>query len=726
VSSLTRRVPDQGDIASHDKHTDKVGDIGVSATGCTYRLHSILLHTGTASGGHYKAYVLDSGTGRWLECNGASVCELSTREEASLFLQASTVLAEPDSSDDARAFEGNGKNSVSRSRSRESIKKIVTLRDDILRENAYMFLYQKVSNDIVISSLCNNDIASGKYSREEKDAVNKLLDKCISAVPTSLAKRILEENADLQELRRLNDIHKKIVALKILYKHPTREFTCQMTRKCSKFMGNARDEFKVVHQLALSSQTLNEVIRTVCPQLSLPLPSSSSSSSQASAISQEGQDKKVFKGNDNSNSIKCTDTLYYRLREFSEISWRKGATYGSRGDESLSSLGFSLLNTGISSHSPVVLLLETRTADDPPFEEELDQVMLLRALVWTEELTVAMETSLDFLETLSCLFPLNSDSSGSVIDVNTDQTTAAIRDTMMEILVPGELTATLGALRDAVATHLKKSASEIILLLVNQAGALLMEPDQDHRSLGKAYGIKPGDLIFIEIGPSFSPPPSPSSTAPDSPSIDFLMPCVTESVALVALDRRLTSIVIYFNDPRNQAPAAAGVSQTGATLPDQTPSDSKTPCKDENFLRVSPHTPLRDFKMLICDKLNIDLKVEDFYMSRNDLPSPSPSPSQLKDVTLTLHEAGLRTQGSVFLQASHMYVSMYVRQYVWMTACMYDSMHVCIYFIAFLFFCYLCVLATMISALCAAYSTRDDRIISTGSAFYALYLHVHM
>jgi Ubiquitin carboxyl-terminal hydrolase len=671
VSSLTRRVSDQGDKASHDKNNDKVGDIEVSATGCTYRLHSILLHTGTASGGHYKAYVLDSGTGRWLECNGACVCELSTREEASLFLQASTALAEPDSSDDARAFEGNGKNSVSRSRSRESIKKIVTLRDNVLRENAYMFLYQKVSNDIVISSLCNNDIASGIYSREEKDEVNKLLEKCISAVPTSLAKRILDENADLQELRRLNDIHKKIVALKILYKHPTEGVTGQMTGERSKFMGNARDEFKVVHQLALSSQTLNEVIRTVCPLLSLPLPSSSSSSSssssiqasssssQASAISQAGQDKKVSKGCDNSNPINCTDTLYYRLREFSEISWRKGATYGSRGDESLASLGFSLLNTGISSHSPVVLMLETRTADDPPFEEEVDQIMLLRALVWTEELTVAMETSLDFLETLSCLFPLNSDSSGSVIDVNIDQTSAAIRDTMMEILVPGELTATLGALRDAVATQLKKSTSEIILLLVNQAG-VLMEPDQDHRSLGKAYGIKPGDLIFVEIGPSFSPPPSPSSTAPDSPSIDFLTPCVTESVALGALDRRLISIVIYFNDPRNPAPVPAGVPHTGATLPDQTSSDSKTPCKDEHFLRVSPHIPLRDFKMLISDKLNIDIKVEDFYMSRIDLSSPSPSPSQLKDVTLTLHEAGLRTQGSVFLQASHMYVSMYV------------------------------------------------------------------
>ena len=700
MSSLTRRVPDQGEIASHDKRDDKVGDIGESATGCTYRLHSILLHTGTVSGGHYKAYVLDSGTGRWLECNGASVCELSGREEASLFLQASTALTEPDSSDDARAFEGNGQNSVSRSRSRESIKKFVTLRDDVLRENAYMFLYQKVSNDIVIGSLCNNDIASGIYSREEKDEVNKLLEKCASAVPTSLAKRILEENADLQELRRLNDIHKKIVALKILYKRPTERFTSQLTGKRSKFMGNARDEFKVVHQLALSSQTLNEVIHTVCPLLSLPLPSSSSSSSQASAISQEGQDKKVLKGFHSSHSINGTGTLHYRLREFSEISWRKGATYGSRGDESLASLGFSLLNTGISSHSPVVLLLESRTADDPPFEEEIDQIMLLRALVWSEELTVAMETSLDFLETLSCLFPLNSDSSGSVIDVNTDQTTTAIRAMMMEILVPGELTATLGALRDAVAAQLKKSTSEIILLLVNQAGALLMEPDQDHRSLGKAYGIKPGDLIFVEIGPSFSPPPSPSSTSPDSPSKDFLTPCVTESVALGALDRRLTSIVVYFNDPRTTVPAAAAVRQTEATLPDQMlpdsskipckgeqmlsdssktpckeeqmlPDSSKTPCKGEHFLRVSPHITSRAFKMLICDKLNIDLKVDDFYMSRNDLPSvapsSSPSPSQLKDVTLTLHEAGLRTQGSVFLQASHMYVSMYV------------NMHVCIY-----------------------------------------------
>lgn len=687
VSSLKRVVTDENDIACHGKSSSAVGDVRQSAfsmAGNTYRLHSILLHTGTANGGHYKAYVLDSGTGRWLECNGASVCELSSREEASLFLQASTVYTvhtESESSDDAKVTEGNEKNSVLRSRSRESMKKFVTLRDDVLRENAYMFLYQKVSDDVVAKSLQNNNIAQGIYSEEEKNESSKLLEKCISAVPTSLAKKILEENADLQELRRLNEIHKKIVALKILFMRPTVNTPSKVTAaKCSKYIGNSRDELQVVHQIVLSCETLNEIIRKVCPLLSLPLPSSSSSSKSSPSISTastsaiasepaisqgKGQkDVQIIKGSDTHNNkslIKSNiiSTQYYRLREFSEISRRKGATYGSRGDEPIASLGFSLLNTSITSHSPVVLLLEERTEDDPPFEEEIDQIMILRALVWSDELSGAMETTLDFLETLCCYFPpsepdmdmkMDIDMDQEVdVDVNTDDTNhtmSHIRNTMMEVLVPGELTATLGALREAVAIQLNKSISEITLLVSSQSGDLIMECDQDHRSLGKAYGIKPGDLIFVEIGVPLTSPPSPSSTSPDSLTVDSMAPYIPESIALSALNRRLTSIVIYFNDPRDLTSSA--VPQTDAVLPDQMITDSKARCADQNFLKVSPQTLLSDFRTLICKKLNIDLKVDDFYMSRND----SFSPSQLKDVNLSLHEAGLRNLGSVYLQAS--------------------------------------------------------------------------
>ena len=664
VSSLKRVVTDVNDIACHGKSSSTVGDVRESAfsiAGNTYRLHSILLHTGTANGGHYKAYVLDSSTGRWLECNGASVCELSSREEASLFLQASTVYTEPESSDDAKVTEGNEKNSVLRSRSRESMKKFVTLRDDVLRENAYMFLYQKVSDDVVANSLQNNDIAQGIYSEEEKNESNKLLEKCISAVPTSLAKKILEENADLHELRRLNDIHKKIVALKILFKTPIVNTSGTVTAKYCRFIGNSRDELQVVHQIVLSCETLNEIIHKVCPLLSLPPPSSSSSkclpstastSASGPAISQEQEqhDKQTIKGCEiqNNNSLikegNSISTQYYRLREFSEISRRKGATYGSRGDEPIASLGFSLLNTSITSHSPVVLLLEGRTEDDPPFEEEIDQIMLLRAIVWSDELSGAMETTLDFLETLCCYFPssnpdndINMDMDMDMgVDLNTDHTNtmSLVRNTMMEVLVPGELTATLGALREAVAIQLKKSISEITLLVSSHSGDLIMECDQDHRSLGKAYGIKPGDLIFVEIGVPLTSPPSPSSISPDSLTLDSMAPCVPESIALSALSRRLTSIVIYFNDPRD--PTSSAVPQEDA--------DSKARSADQNFLKVSPQTLLSDFKALICKKLNIDLKTDDFYMSRND----SFSPSQLKDVSLSLHEAGLRNLGSVY------------------------------------------------------------------------------
>ena len=710
------------DIACHGKSSSAVGDVRESAfsmAGNTYRLHSILLHTGTANGGHYKAYVLDSGTGRWLECNSASVCELSSREEASLFLQASTVYTvhtEPESSDDAKVTEGNEKNSVLRSRSRESMKKFVTLRDDVLRENAYMFLYQKVSDDVVAKSLQNNDIAQGIYSEEEKNESNKLLEKCISAVPKSLAKKILEENADLQELRRLHEIHKKIVALKILFKKPTVNISSKVTAaKCSKKIRNSRDELQVVHQIVLSCETLNEIIHKVCPLLSLPLPSSSFSKSSPStvsistsasaiasgpAISQGHGDGQIMKGcetHHNNSLIKgnSISTQYYRLREFSEISRRKGATYGSRGDEPIASLGFSLLNTSITSHSPVVLLLEERTEDDPPFEEEIDQIMILRALVWSDELSGAMETTLDFLETLCRYFPssnpytdMDMDMDMDVeVDVNTDHTNtmSTIRNTMMEILVPGELTATLGSLREAVASQLNKSISEIILLVSSQSGDLIMECDQDHRSLGKAYGIKPGDLIFVEIGVPLTSPPSPSSTSPDSLTLDPMAPSIPESIALSALNRRLTSIVIYFNDPRD--PTSSAVPQTDAVLPDQVITDSKARCADQNFLKVSPQTLLSDFKTLICKKLNIDLKMDDFYMSRND----SFSPSQLKDVSLSLHEAGLRNLGSVYLQASHMHLCMPLSQrFLRHTSATLFVMIILLLCVEFLFSVFLC------------------------------------
>ena len=235
-----------------------------SAVGDLYRLHSILLHTGTANGGHYKAYVLDSLSGHWLECNDASVSEMTSIEEASLFLQKESISSfmlgsfgtkniqvDPfnKSHDDGVVGEINirdvrnrdtgelthGEDGIAPSSAapaaeslksdREFIgdrgrpKKIALLSDEVLRENAYMLLYQKISKDCmeeISKTVQNNEEIKYSSCGERKEAMI-LSEACLAAIPMPLQIDISSKNEVLIELRSLYEMQKKILNVKVFY-----------------------------------------------------------------------------------------------------------------------------------------------------------------------------------------------------------------------------------------------------------------------------------------------------------------------------------------------------------------------------------------------------------------------------------------------------------------------------------------------------------------------------
>jgi Ubiquitin carboxyl-terminal hydrolase len=573
-----------------------------------YRLHSILLHTGTANGGHYKAYVLDSIAGRWLECNDSSVCELSEREEASLLdkpLISEFNFCDTEGSD--KNDDGKDKSSIRPSPSGENTKKYVTFKDDVLRKNAYMLLYKRVP---LIAEGVNLHTGSFLeiYSSEEKVAANRLLESCTAAVPTGLSEKILAENNTLQELRKLHQIHMKIVPLKVVYDRatlhgleegPCETSTSENSNGCTN--GSVKSDMRAVDLLALNTDSLKNVQSRVCSMLDLSTAPSSGHS--------------------------------YRLREFSEISGRKGTTHGARGDESLASLGLHHPYS-FPSPPPVVLLLESRSNSDPPFTEMNDKAMLLRVLVWSEKLQAAVETAEGLSETLGGLFPVGSD--GENGEAN-DPNVAAVQASMMELLVPGEHLATLGALREAIALELNYAVTQITLVMCNDKEALVMELDQDHRSLKKAYGICPGDLVFVEIREATSP-----SVAVDSEVHDTPPALTTDSVALNALKRYLCMVTIRFNDPR--FPAMSSISQS-VDDPAVFSLDNPSVATHDLCLKVPSRMILEDVKKMISDKLGMG-SIDDFHLVKSDCPSAQ----QYKDGTLTLYDLGIGDQGILHIR----------------------------------------------------------------------------
>lgn len=134
-----------------------------------YVLTAVMLHTGTALGGHYKAYVMpscnndsdDNKQGPWLECNDSSVRSVDKKEESEILWYDSNMELEDHLS-----------------------------RNSFLYDNAYMLVYVK-----------------------ESEACKK----SVTSIPENIQRMVNIENADIQIMKRLRSIQKKMVELKVYF-----------------------------------------------------------------------------------------------------------------------------------------------------------------------------------------------------------------------------------------------------------------------------------------------------------------------------------------------------------------------------------------------------------------------------------------------------------------------------------------------------------------------------
>ena len=682
--------------------------------GAFYRLHSILLHTGTANGGHYKAYVMDGPTGKWLECNDSSVCELSPREEASLFSRkhasaattattiasaivtatpnitpatdvntaatdtTAAVTATPISGDctgdctvtDEIGVGGGSEGDTddlkippfdstdSPTSVRERTKKIVTLTDDILHENAYILLYSKLPKDAykeisVADCIKTIDVPS----TGEKVAATVLVDRCLAAIPVPLKDSILIKNEELKVLRRLYDVHRKLITFSVFYDNAeiavVRGASLIDDAGKSEVKATNRNGLNCISMTVLNTDTLDDLLRQVCALLSIPLQSTA-------------------------------PQHFFRLRLYGEMSGRGGETYGSRGDEALSNLGFKVRTSfGPSVPSaPVVLRLECRTQDDAPFEEFSDRDMRLKIIVWSEAVERAVITCYDndselienaaIVDSAVLLSDFNMDSPTSPSSNNTativvqaeviEEATApnvgltegkkpldgprtlnsaqyskeVLLAATHEILVPGKLTATLGNLRQAVAILLEVESCDVILVFKSDRTVIELDIDQDHRSVGKAFGINPGDTLYTEINQS-------SQIA--SISEDVEIPSSSgryRSSALNTLIRISSSITVKFDDPTGTK------NKENNAIPDLDPNVDSNPVHDRthtddsdgtrtNFVKLSSHSTLKDLKSRISQKLKMCPVKDIFYLCKSSVAFAA----QYKDESKSLSDLGM-------------------------------------------------------------------------------------
>jgi hypothetical protein len=141
-----------------------------------YRLRSVLIHLGTASGGHYKTYV-QAKPGQWFEFDDANVLELSEEEQHKLFWCTSPSA----SSQVAEAATEEGSNSL-------------LMRGFSIYEGAYMLVYQL------------DDTAA---SAAEEEATATAL-----AIPTELSAEVRAANEQLAMMRKANEVHKLMTELR--------------------------------------------------------------------------------------------------------------------------------------------------------------------------------------------------------------------------------------------------------------------------------------------------------------------------------------------------------------------------------------------------------------------------------------------------------------------------------------------------------------------------------
>jgi hypothetical protein len=101
-----------------------------------YTLTSVILHNGSATGGHYRAMIRDSQSGAWYEHNDADVRKVSEADEARLFWYRSKGVTEPSPTSTALPSPTDDTQSSGRDEAGRGS-------NDTLYEGAYVLVYQR-------------------------------------------------------------------------------------------------------------------------------------------------------------------------------------------------------------------------------------------------------------------------------------------------------------------------------------------------------------------------------------------------------------------------------------------------------------------------------------------------------------------------------------------------------------------------------------------------------
>ena len=420
-----------------------VGDAALDPETCApdsnqYELQGVLLHTGTANGGHYKSLNRDGDV--WVECNDASVKELSRREAASLFL--APPLEEGPNGPEAAAIEGRTSSS---SGDGPAERRFVTLRDDMVKESVYMLLYKR--------------IAVGSDTAQNRAA--ELRAACINAVAADVRAAIEVETKQAEEALRLHEIHQHTATLKVVFRRAAGAGASQTH-----------------HRTTLSAVT-TETLAAVLVR----------------AVAQCNQEFSL---------ALSADPAFTRLRLFDEGRGRPGDTFGAdgRADKTLEALGFK--GAGAVTTMLLEVRGEADPPFSEHNAREMRLRVLVwgggvhAALGASDALLHRLSDGALDADALL----LEEDAAGEPSNGALAAALPVLTGATLEVLVPGEEHATVGGLRAEVAARCGCAAADVALVQSSDRGTAELAVEDDMKGLRKNFALWPGDLIFAEVLPA--------------------------------------------------------------------------------------------------------------------------------------------------------------------------------------------------------------------------------
>ena len=152
----------------------------------TYQLASFILHTGTAMGGHYRAYIrTETPTNQWRDFNDSTVSEIPVDSESPTWSIKSKF--------------GSSTNSAANSAQEEALSCIDSYSlNTLVQENVYLLVYTKRTPETTANCGHNSD-----FSRDT------------ALIPSKLVEEIDEEQKSLELVQKLHEIRKNLMECEV-------------------------------------------------------------------------------------------------------------------------------------------------------------------------------------------------------------------------------------------------------------------------------------------------------------------------------------------------------------------------------------------------------------------------------------------------------------------------------------------------------------------------------